>query len=98
MHCSSVWSIGVSLIRSETVVVIGDENLDLIEVLKVLEDAVLKHCVELVLNRRQKGVLFVDIEAKIIERCFPIELVKVQELEGVNDLTDAGLHLGFAKE
>ena len=48
---------------SEAVVICCDKLKHLIEVSEALKDAVLKHCVELVLNTSEESSLFIDIEA-----------------------------------
>ena len=51
---------------------------NLFQGIKVFEDSILKHSVELVLNARENGVLFVDIEANLLEWGIPVELVQVK--------------------
>eukprot|EP00354_Favella_ehrenbergii_P008700 CAMPEP_0170451700 /NCGR_PEP_ID=MMETSP0123-20130129/853_1 /TAXON_ID=182087 /ORGANISM="Favella ehrenbergii, Strain Fehren 1" /LENGTH=83 /DNA_ID=CAMNT_0010713477 /DNA_START=173 /DNA_END=424 /DNA_ORIENTATION=- len=75
-----------------------DEPFDVLERLEALEDAVLKHSVELVLEARQHRILLVDVKTELLERGAPVELVQVEELEPVNDLAHAGLHFGLIKE
>ena len=56
-------------------------SLDLVEVIKVVEDVVFEDGVELVLNARDDRILLVDVQTQIVERLLPVELVKVEELE-----------------
>ena len=78
--------------------VVGDEPLHIVQGLKVLENAILEHSVELVLNRSQHCGLLVDINAKLLERLIPVELVQIKDLEPVNDLAHASLHFGVIEE
>ena len=72
--------------------------LDLLEAVEALEEAILEHSVELVLNARQHRILLVNVQAKLIERCVPVQRVQIQKLEVVNDLRHASLHLCLIQE
>ena len=72
--------------------------LDLLEAVEALEEAVLEHSVELVLNARQHRILLVNVQAKRIERRVPVERVQIQKLEVVNDLRHASLHFCLVEE
>ena len=80
---------------SEAVVVSGDKLHYLVEVVKVLEDAVLKHGMELVLDRGENRGLVKRIEAHAVEGRIPIERMQVNELENVQNLADTGVDLGL---
>ena len=73
-------------------------SLDLLEAVEALEEAVLEHRVELVLNARQHRILLVNVQAERIERRVPIERVQIQKLEVVNDLGHASLHFCLVEE
>ena len=88
----------VRLWCSEAVVVACDEFFHFFKVFKVLKDAILKHSVELVLNRGQNRILLIDIEAQVLKLCVPVKLVQIKELKLVKDLTHASLHLCLIKE
>ena len=72
--------------------------LDFLKVIEVLEDSIFEDSVELVLKARQHRILLVDIQAKSIERCIPIQSVQIQKLKVVNDLGHASLHFRFVQE
>ena len=63
---------------SEAVLISDNEIFNLFQVIKALEHSIFKHSVELVLDARENRVLFVDIEAKLLEWGIPIELVQVK--------------------
>ena len=63
---------------SEAVLITGNMLFNLFQGIKVFEDSILKHSVELVLNARENGILFVDIEANLLEWGIPVELVQVK--------------------
>ena len=63
---------------SEAVLITGNMLFNLFQGIKVFEDSILKHSVELVLNARENGILFVDIEANLLEWGIPVKLVQVK--------------------
>ena len=75
-----------------------DEIFHLIQRLKIFEDAVLEDGVELVLDARQHRVLLEDVEAELLKARIPVQLVQVEQLELVDNLTHAGLHLRLVQE
>ena len=72
--------------------------LDFLKVIEVLEDSIFEDSVEFVLKARQHRILLVDIQAKSIERCIPIQCVQIQKLKVVDDLRHASLHFRFVQE
>ena len=52
---------------SEAVLISSNVLFDFFKVRKALEDAILEHTVELVLDARQHGILFVDVKAELLE-------------------------------
>ena len=71
---------------------------NLFQGIKVFKDSILKHSVELVLDARENGVLFVDIEAKLLKRGIPVKLVQVKQAEAMNNLAHASLDFSLTKE
>ena len=71
--------------RSEAVLVVDDVVLYLVEVLKVIEDGVLEHGVELVLNTRDNRYLLETVQAMILKSLLPIESFKIKEFELVEN-------------
>ena len=82
---------------SEAVLISGNMLFNLFQGIKVFKDSILKHSVELVLDARENGVLFVDIEAKFLKSGIPVELVQVKKAEAMNNLTHASLNFGHIK-
>ena len=72
--------------------------LDLIEVVKVVENVVLKDDMELVLNACDDRILLIDVQSKIIERFAPVKFVKIKQFEIVKHLAHACLHFSLIKE
>ena len=71
---------------------------DLVEVLEILKDAILKHSVELVLNRGQNSRHFKRIHSTLIPVCVPVELVQIKDAEGMEHLGHASVHFCWVKE
>ena len=71
--------------------------LDLVEVVEVLEDAVLEDRVELLLDGGQQGSRLQGVHALLAEGTLPVEGIQVVQVEAVEDVHDTGDDLGLVE-
>ena len=50
----------------------------ILKIFEALEQSILEDSVELVLDTSKQSVLLVDVEAQLVERCSPVELMQIQ--------------------
>ena len=50
----------------------------ILKIFEALKQSILEDSVELVLDTSKQSVLLVDVEAQLVERCSPVELMQIQ--------------------